>query len=223
MFIINILAKCVLLLLGYKLLEKDTFTKVNSHPRLVIVFSHTSYIDFYILLLYRLAYFQELEYLRTLVKPQPFRYAGWLLRLFGAIPATAVEDKNGGSVTRIVNELKQQQHSILLISPKGSIIKRPWRSGYYHIAKQINANIMVAGFDYEKKEIILSNSVSSQLPEDLIKPFLQKKLSEIVPLFPKEEIVPIRPHDTSKRNVISPTRLALIIITLTSIISYFVF
>lgn len=171
---ITLLAKGLLLTLGYGLIKKETFVRIAPYDHIVIVFSHTSYIDFYILLIYLLAYRRELHHLRTLVKPQPFRYAGWLLRKLGAIPAAAVDDKNGGSVERIVKELRKELRSILLISPKGSILKRPWRSGYYHIAHELNAKLMVAGFDYEKKQIILSSGISSQLPEDLVKPFLKR-------------------------------------------------
>ncbi|MCJ7636569.1 MAG: hypothetical protein MUO21_03685, partial [Nitrososphaeraceae archaeon] len=176
---------------------------------------HTTYVDFYILLLYLCAYQKELGHLKTLIKPQPFRYAGRFLRWLGGISATSINDKNGGAVDRIVNELSRFDKFGFLISPKGTIVKSQWRSGYYSIAKQLNLKykiyFIVAGADYEKKCIIASKQVLFDSDETIIREKLQKKLSKIVPLVPSDEIVPIRKHNPNKVSSIDLRRFCSVI------------
>jgi 1-acyl-sn-glycerol-3-phosphate acyltransferase len=172
------------------------------------------------MILYKLSYPNELNHVRTLVKPQPFEYAGWFLRKIGAIPSTRIEEKKGGAVTRIVNELKETPQCLFLISPKGTIIKSEWRSGYFVIAKELDAELIAMGFDYEKKCVVASDAISHNKGESVVKEYLQTQLSNIVPLFPDDEIVPIREHVVAHRNVVSNKRLA-IIFGLIALIGYY--
>lgn len=205
------LARVVLFVMGWEFVHPSMFDHADRYKRIVLIFSHTSYTDFYMLALYLLAYPGRLNHVRTLIKPQPFRYAGFILRYLGAIPATSVNDKNGGAVDRIIVELKQQPRWLFLISPKGSILKREWRSGYYYIAKKFRAKLMVVGLDYEMKRIVLSKEVSSELDETTVRQSLQEELKKIVPLYPEEEIVPIRSHDPTKRSIIHVSRVITIL------------
>jgi 1-acyl-sn-glycerol-3-phosphate acyltransferase len=219
---VSLVAKTVLFSMGWSLLDNDIFAKIVKYKRSVLVFSHTSYADFYILILYLLAYPTKLDKVRTLVKPQPFEYAGYFLRKLGAIPSTRVEDKDGGAVNRIVSELKALDTCIFLISPKGTIVNRPWRSGYYHIAKELDAKIMVAGLDYEKKSVIIFDAYScNEYDESDIQSILQSDMSNIVPLFPEGEVVPIRAHDQNKRTIVNGSSLCFsVIICIIGYITY---
>lgn len=218
------IAKLLILIVGWRLLTDDIFVKSTRYRRAVLIFSHTSYVDFWILVLYLFAYPKQLAHIRTLVKPQPFAYMGWLLRRFGAIPATKVEDKQGGAVDRIISELQSQPDWLFLISPKGTILKRDWRSGYYNIAKAFNAPIMVTGADYEKKCLVLIDpSCSVEHTEVEAQQILQGELATIVPLFPEEEVVEIRKHDMNQRNVMSRRRLGVIIAVLIGLLTYFLY
>ena len=207
----SLAAKTVLICMGWSLPGSKVFKRINKYDRVVGVFSHTSYADFYIMVLYKLAYLDKLQRVRTLVKPQPFEYAGWFLRSIGAIPSTKIEEKKGGAVSRIVNELKENKQCLFLISPKGTIVKAEWRSGYFAIAKELDAELMVMGFDYEKKCVVASKQISHKQGEEAVKEFLQNRLKNIVPLFPEDEIVPIRDHVEDDRGIISSTRLFAII------------
>src|SRR5579862_7077115 len=115
---LQFISKCLLFLIGWNFLLPDDFKRLNKHDKTVAIFSHTSYADFCILVLYLLAYSDDLQYVRVLVKPQPFAYIGWGLRQLGAIPATKIEEKNGGATENIINELKNQEKFVFLISPK---------------------------------------------------------------------------------------------------------
>jgi 1-acyl-sn-glycerol-3-phosphate acyltransferase len=218
---VTLLARAILFTMGWSLLDNSTCNQLNKHDRIVLVFSHTTYADFYILILYILAHPNRINTIRTLIKPQPFEYAGSLLTKMGAIPSTKVEDKNGGAVNRIVSDLTQSDKFIFLISPKGTILNKPWRSGYYHIAKSLHAPLMVAGLDYETKRVIVSNEISYNNDEPTIRDFLQDKIKDIVPLFPTEEVVPIRHHDPLKRGIINIKR-SLTVIVCCCLLIYFI-
>jgi hypothetical protein len=96
-----------------------------------------------------------------------------------------------------VNSLKDRDECLFLISPKGTIVKREWRSGYYHVARELDANLRVAGLDYEHKRVVVSDEISSKEEEPVVREFLLENLSQIVPLYPEQEVVQIRPHRKS--------------------------
>lgn len=195
--LISILVLAFLQFFGWAPLHDLQRWRLRNSKRTIILFPHTTYADFYIMILYILAYPEELKTLRTLVKPQPFKYAGWLLRRFGAIPATRVDEQNGGGVERIVSELAGDDFA-LMISPKGTIVNRPWRSGYYHLAKALNADIRIAGLDYERRAAYIGHTIKVDLPIDEMNEKLKIEMGRIVPLFPAEEGIPIRRHDPAK-------------------------
>lgn len=194
--------KQILKVMGWEPMPKEDVEKMKNTNRTVCVFSHTSYWDFWIMIFYILSDPNLFGYLNVLVKPQPFKYAGSILRKIGCIPATKVDDKKGGAVERIVKEFDDKPFgSLFLISPKGSILRREWRSGYYHIARALNAELMVVGLDYEKKNVYVSDKISSEQEEPIVREFLFKELANIVPLVTDQEVVEVRPHDPSKVTV----------------------
>lgn len=183
----------LLRMMGWSYLDDRTLKIIEKHPRIVCVFSHTSYYDFLLLLLYYFSH-PQLCHLKTLIKPDYFKTIGYLLRLIGGIPATHINDKNGGAVNRIVEELLQEEKSHFLISPKGTILRGEWRTGYYHIAKQLQCPLVAIGLDYELKQITVCNPILSIYDEYHVKDLLYKDLSTIVPLHPEQENMPIRPY-----------------------------
>jgi 1-acyl-sn-glycerol-3-phosphate acyltransferase len=214
------LSQAILYSMGWSLLDSAILNRVMKYRRVVLVFSHTSYADFYLMILYLLAYPRELKYMRTLVKPQPFEYMGWLLRKLGAIPATKYDEKNGGATPRIVSELKSNDECIFLISPKGTIVRREWHSGYYYIAKELDARLMAAGLDYEEKRVVISGDISTDEDEPVVKEYLYKELGEIVPLFPEDEIMPIRNHSEQKRGVLNLGRVFAVTLSLIIVVCW---
>ena len=109
---------------------------------------------------------------------------------------------------RITDELRRDNRTYFLLSPKGTIARREWRSGYYHIARTLGAPLLAAGLDYEKRSIIVSTAISPDNTEETVKEFLYQKLGDIVPLFPEDEAMPIRKH--SSRTIINKIRLSSI-------------
>ncbi|HSW76452.1 MAG TPA: 1-acyl-sn-glycerol-3-phosphate acyltransferase [Candidatus Saccharimonadales bacterium] len=166
---------------------------INKH-NIICVFSHTSYYDFMMMILYKMVHYEKLANLKTLIRPDYFNYFGYMLNKIGGIPATKLTDKNGGAVNRICDLLKTSQPYQLMISPKGTILKSEWRTGYMVIAKTMKADLVALGLDYERKNVYIGTIVPYNLDENDIKTLLHNDLKQIVPLYPDREVVTIRQH-----------------------------
>lgn len=189
-------SKAILYTLGWNSLDDEIIKIINQQKYLVCVFSHTSYYDFFFMVLYYLSYPEALKNLKTLIKPDYFKYIGWFLYRIGGIPSTNIAYKNGGNVSKIVETLQSTASSQLLISPKGTILKSNWRTGYLHIAKTLEAPLVAIGVDYDDKKINIGKLIDYHLEEDEIKSKLYNDLSNIVPLYPEREMMPIRKYNS---------------------------
>jgi len=204
MFPLKIVSSSILYVMGWNPIDANLLCRLNHYDRQILVYNHTSYADFFIMLLYMFKYNTELYYMRTLMKPQPFRYIGRILNFFGIIPSTKVDDKNGGAVDRICSELVTRSKSLLLISPKGTIVQREWRTGYYNIAKKTHSLVVAMGLDYEEKKVKGCKHISTLgITESEVRDKLKKDLYNIVPLHPENEMMDIRPHDEWRRSLIN--------------------
>lgn len=217
--ILSYLSQSTLMFMGWSPLNEQYIDMIQNHKQMVCVFSHTSYFDFCIMVLYKLAYPQYFSNMKTLINAYYFKFLGRFLKSVVGI-AAAEADKVGGCVERIVNILKQRKEFMFLISPKGTILRKEWKSGYYHIAKQLNTPIVAVGLDYEKKMILIGKPISNQLDEPIIKNKLYKDLSHIVPLHPKQENMMIRKHVYNDVSVINSVRLLMLYMIM---LSYYTF
>ena len=119
---------------------------------------------------------------------------------------------------------------IFFVSPKGCISKREWRTGYYHIAKRLNAWIVPGGFDFEKKRFIHNDPfrIEDHHTYEYITAKTQDGLYHITPLYPESSEFPIdahtRSHNTSimtqERQLVFILGLLLLIILVMLLCSY---
>lgn len=202
------LARGLLWLLGWRPLDVGA---VLQHPRLVSVFSHTSYFDFVVFFLYICAYPEVRKRCNVMIRHDFFNWAGPLLRRLGGIPGPA--KRGGGKVQEVVGELQNKSEFFFLISPKGSRTRRAWFSGYWHIAAQLNVPVNVVGLDFVDKKVVISPSYHPRhyAPQQM-EAVLKDELRHIVPLHPQDEVVPIRIHDGKQRGVFRLNRLVLLIL-----------
>lgn len=199
---LRLLSKTILWMMGWYPLNQQLIDMIAKHKRLVCVFSHTSYYDFIMMVLYYLAYPEYLRNLRTLITPVYFDRLSWLLRLVGGMRAPPLYVKYNGTVLNIIKELKEMDNVYFLISPKGTILRSSWRTGYYYIAQGLECPLIALGMDYERKEVGFGNLVDQNLDETLVRDKLVKDLAEIVPLY-DQEVVEIRKHKKSNVTVLS--------------------
>lgn len=196
--LVALICRALLWVMGWSLLDDQSYACLEAVPRSMVIFSHSSYWDLAIFTLYGGAYPHREHALRTLVTPWPFRYVGGWLRHLGAIESTRVEDVGGGACARIVRTLGSCDKFVFFLSPKGTLRATPWRSGYYHIARQLSCPIFVAGLDYETHRVVVHPPVNPAefRDEPTLQAVLCEQLSTIVPLYPKGEVMPIREHRT---------------------------
>lgn len=175
---------------GWKLPNKDELTKIkrNDTGKTIIIISHTSYWDFFLLMLYRQSEPVIGKNLYLVVKPQAFKYWGWFLEPMGCIPATRSEDRGGGFVDKTTRNFRGKNFRIV-ISPEGKLVSSEWRSGYYYLAKNLKASIMVAGLDYKNKKLWFGkrHSYDEIISTDYmtLQNELIKEMGQITPLYPQ--------------------------------------
>ena len=211
--------------MGWRIPKTEYINKLDKSPynhRLVIVISHTSFWDFFILLLYKWADPRIGRYLKVIMKPQPFKWWGWFLRPIGCIPATRSEDSNGDFVNKTVEQFKNKNIRVI-IAPEGMTNKHEWRSGYYHLTQGLKSSIMVGGLDYELKCLYIGEiyrwSVIKDWNRHQLEKVLQSDMTDIMPLNPKNSwVTSNRPYHKNRVGLIDPFYLIVWIISLIVII-----
>lgn len=182
------IANILLFICGWELPNRETINFLKQYDRLVFLFPHTSYWDFWLAICYFLATSDiPTDDIVTVMKPQPFNtWYGFFPRLLGFIPATKLEDKGSGFVDTTVARLKNQNRSYVFISPEGKMNRSPWRSGYYYLARGLECNCLVIGLDYSTRTIHfgqLRNSLEYEYTT--FESILQHDIAQIVPLHPE--------------------------------------
>lgn len=178
---------------GWEPPSKELIEMMEKYKKLVIVYPHTSHLDGVMMLLYKKAYPEFGQYLKFLIRPDitEFPLVGRFLIQNGAVPSTLLVIKNGGRTKEIIQYLNTIQHFHFLISPKGTVRKSPWKTGYYYIAKGTDAHVVPIGLDYSSKKIIFSDPYpisgsSNQFPtEEVLSSFLKEKLRHIPQYYPE--------------------------------------
>jgi 1-acyl-sn-glycerol-3-phosphate acyltransferase len=80
---------------------------------------------------------------------------GWFFKSSGGVPVDRFSKNN--MVEQVVEEFRKREHFMLALSPEGTRKKVDrLRTGFWHIAKQAGVPIVMAGLDFEKKELIIS-------------------------------------------------------------------
>lgn len=201
--------------------ELDRFTTPES-KRMIVVISHTSYWDFVLLLLARMADQRMKENLYLVMKPQPFQLWGWFLRPLGCLPATKAEEQGEGFVNKTIRQFEGQDIR-LIISPEGKREASPWRSGYYHLCQGMKSSVMVGGLDYERKALYMGKihpwSEIKDWPREKLEQTLQQEMGQIVPLHPESSYTKVtRPYDPDKICAIEPFVLIVLAVIIVLII-----
>jgi len=162
---------------------KDPIYKNIPKEPCVLVIGHSSYWDIFIIMIY--IYCTGLKNIFCLVRPDLANwYAKPIQLLVNMIYAPNNNKKNNNAMHSIVEQFKslpsgEENPRMLLLSPKGTIIKREWRSGFYYIAKELNVPIYPVFIDFSNREISFGNPINPNIYplEDATKN-LQSQLSK---------------------------------------------
>jgi 1-acyl-sn-glycerol-3-phosphate acyltransferase len=134
----------------------------------VIVAPHTSWVDFFLGLLVRSMFNEEINYIGkdSLFRP-PF---GWYFRWMGGTPIDRSKSQNKvAAIVKIFNERKRFR---LALAPEGTRKKvSDWKTGFYYIAKTAKVPIVMVAFDFGKKQVKVSEpqTTTENMESDLKK------------------------------------------------------
>ncbi|MFN5171320.1 MAG: lysophospholipid acyltransferase family protein [Cyclobacteriaceae bacterium] len=147
----------------YLLIFKLMGWKITGHfpPDLkkyvVAVAPHTSNWDFPIGVMARsILRIQHAKFIgkSSLFKPP----LGWLFRAMGGYPVD--RSKSTDMVKQVVDIINAHDEFILAIAPEGTRKKvEKLKTGFYYIAKGAGIPIIPCGFDFAKKEVVISQPV----------------------------------------------------------------
>lgn len=136
---------------GWKITGKFNFGLPKS---IIIVAPHTHSLDFFLGLGIRKK--MKLEFVHFLGKKElfwpPF---SWFLRYLGAYPVDRSQKLN--MVDQVVALFNKNERFHLALSPEGTRKKvSKLRTGFYHIAKNAKAPIVMVGFDVPSKRVVFA-------------------------------------------------------------------
>ncbi len=119
----------------------------------VIVVPHTSWIDFFLALLIRKVWNEQINFIgKKSLFDSPF---GWFFRWTGGAPID--RSKSSDTVTATAKIFKSRDKFRLALSPEGTRKKvGQWKTGFYFIAKKAEVPIVMVAFDFGKKQIKVS-------------------------------------------------------------------
>ena len=138
------LGRTVLATMGWRL-----HGAVPDHPRLIAIGApHTSNWDFVLVMATAFALGLEIHWLgkHTLFRPP----TGWLMRRLGGIPVDRAV--SSGVVARSAETVRTRKQMFLCIAPEGARRRvRRWRTGFYHIAREAKAPILLCYLDNRRR------------------------------------------------------------------------
>lgn len=146
---IALIASSLLSFFGWQPISKEFKDTFRATTQRVVIFPHTTYWDFPIMLIYALTSWSDYNSVYVVMKPQlASGPLGWFFRWLHCIPSTRREDSGKGFVKEVVDRLSRLSNYTLVIAPEGTVDRKEWRSGYFHLAKELGCPIQVMGLDY---------------------------------------------------------------------------
>lgn len=217
---IDAVGNILLDLSGWQRLNQYVKSIFDRNKKCVLVFSHTSRMDFIIYTLYWLSWSTARRRSVVLVNSYHMSRWGWLCKHFGAISAPADTGNPSGLSRAIVEKLRGKDEFIFLLSPKGTSHIKDWRTGYYYIARSLSCPIIAGGLDYDQHCLCITKvcNIGPETPELVIKQELQESLANITPLHPERSEFKLSPTARSKRPRCFPDRLIIMCLLLVYLI-----
>ena len=146
-----------------------------------IAASHTSNLDGFWLLVYKIALDVKL---RFLAKHTLFWWPlGSLLRWFGAMP---IDRRNTAStVQQLIAAFETEQRMLLALAPEGTRKWKPyWKTGFYQIAKEAQVPIVLAYIDYPRKKMGIGITLYASTDRDKDLAIIRNFYEPFVPRHP---------------------------------------
>jgi hypothetical protein len=192
----------------------------------MIMYSNTSYIDLYIMILYYMSYHRKHNTIKMLLVNNQsdlesnlqsnsnfnFQYIflNWILNNIGVDTYLSLSNKiDNMLIEQLINNLKNQEKTILLI-PFSYYNEN--KEMYDMLKNNVKFSSMSIGLDYEKKIVKLSPEIPSTIDNGFVNRFLQHYISNIVPINPSNVKFNIRKHNKSQLTIFNFKRLKVLIV-----------
>ncbi len=213
----RIIGEILLFCIGYSL-DRKIFDRVKNE-RMVVIIPHTSKFDAVIGCILGLIVKDYIAIAIT-AKHMDRWIIGRILSYFGGFRIPRSENGKSNTVNLIISYLQKNPKKSLVLSPEGRLIAANWKSGFYNIAKGIDAPIVIAGIDYYNKRVMIDSDnfrPGDNYENDLS--IIQNNFSnsEIFPLFPKNSV----PYIKNSPYVYSPISIPVILSWVLSLGIYF--
>ena len=213
-FLINYFCRLILYLIGWKVMDDDLLDILRKTPKCVIIYPHTTYWDFVLMFFYKFSYPELWDRLYPTINENSYNNNQWIFSRINCIPATKKESTNGGFINNTIQQFKNKDSYIILMSPEGTFKSVEWRSGYYHLAKGLDIPILIFGFDYTSHSPIFGGSfkVGDNLEE--LQNELMSEFSLITPLYREGSYVKIEDNDIKPTVFAKQYRIIVLILIL---------
>lgn len=156
-FFAKLFSSAALFVGGWREISKDAVDELTKPCKKVAVIAHTSYWDCFWGIMYGINY-GILHKIRFAMAPKPYDkfssypVIGNFIRK-SCIRVISKEERNGGCVQQIVEELNNMDDFIFMIAPAGTRTddsEARWRTGFIHITQGVGADLCVLGVDYSR-------------------------------------------------------------------------
>lgn len=183
--LLSTLIKWILYIIGWDINDNNKLMFKNFPNKAVLIYPHSHYFDYLFFCMYYYAYelhniyviiterFVPFEFMGKYLIPAPdvfvrnyidkgmsrikAIYYGWVDRIKGN---EASSYKRVNFVNTVCDKMKDKDTYYILISPTGSVTKDDIKTGFYHIAKNLDIPVITVGVDYKKKDVVIVDQVN---------------------------------------------------------------
>lgn len=179
--------RVILFLIGWN--PVSNIIDTNRNYRVIFVFSHSTYFDVVFFLLYYLAYPDIFGHTHILINQRAYdKYL--VLKYFKClVPVPQLETTGNGTINALRDKFKNNTKFGIALSPKGTVLKREWKKGYYHLAKGLNCKLVCGGVDYRDHTIKMTpEPFDLRETEEETQKEILLLMSNVGPLYPEGEL-----------------------------------
>ncbi len=144
---------------GWKDLSPKLRKWFNQSDKAVVLFPHTSQWDTFTILSYTMTYTELHNRIWVMIRrskinklANQYIYSKYF-RMLDTPTLEEYADGQRGFIKRALKTFRGESEYLIFMSPEGGTLPRPWKSGYYILARELEIPITVVGFDYIEHRI----------------------------------------------------------------------
>lgn len=149
--ILELFSRSVLSLIGWNRMDRHEISRLHlvAKPRILLI-KHSSYLDyiFSVLYIWSEGISDKFSTVMSRFAVDKWPWAKPLFDFTNVVLVKKKEDGNDNTISQLTQKYRDQPVNIM-IAPSGTInLQDEWKSGWWHLAKALDAEIGVIGVDY---------------------------------------------------------------------------